>query len=166
MLRRFFGVSAVSLLALLAWGVLKSGITPGGALAYAAPAGKSKNSGEQRVPAYHPRPPHGRVPGTLDPKQFQDPIVRNAYAMAGQIREILYQQPCYCNCDKIDGHKSLLDCFRGTHGSICGICQQEAIYAYRGAQKGRDAAQIRASIVGGDWRSVDLTQYKSAPDSQ
>ena len=46
-------------------------------------------------PAYHAELPlKGALPRTLDPKQFQDPRVQAAYAMAAKIRGVLYQQPC------------------------------------------------------------------------
>jgi hypothetical protein len=84
------------------------------------------------------------------------------YALAAKVRPVLYQQPCYCYCDRHEGHKSLLDCFVGTHGTICDICQKEAVLSYQLTQKGKTPAQIRAAIVHGDWRAVDLNPYMAA----
>jgi hypothetical protein len=109
--------------------------------------------------AYALKPP---FPATLDPKQFPDALNRNVYALAAKVRPILYQQPCYCYCDRHEGHKSLLDCFVGTHGSICDICQKEAVLSYQLTQKGKTPAQIRAAIIHGDWKAVNLNPYMAA----
>jgi Protein of unknown function with PCYCGC motif len=114
---------------------------------------------DQGVPSYHAfalKPP---FPATLDPKQFPDALNRNVYALAAKIRPVLYQQPCYCYCDRHAGHKSLLDCFESTHGSECDICQKEAVLSYQLTQKGKSATQIRAAIIRGDWRAVNLNPY-------
>ena len=111
------------------------------------------------IPSYHAyvlKPP---FPATLDPKQFPDALNRNVYALAAKIRPVLYQQPCYCYCDRHEGHKSLLDCFAGTHGSVCDVCQKEAVLSYHLTQKGKTPAQIRAAIIRGDWKSLDMNPY-------
>jgi hypothetical protein len=36
----------------------------------------------------------------------------------------------------------------------------EGIFAYEQTQKGKSPAKIRAAIIHGDWRRVDLTAYK------
>ena len=113
-------------------------------------------SADLGIPSYHAyalKPPY---PATLDPKQFPDALNRNVYALAAKIRPVLYQQPCYCYCDRHAGHKSLLDCFRSTHGAECDICQKEAVLSYQLTQKGKTPAQIRDAIIRGDWRAVDL----------
>jgi uncharacterized protein with PCYCGC motif len=115
--------------------------------------------GEMGIPSYHAyalKPPY---PATLDPKQFPDALNRNVYALAAKVRPVLYQQPCYCYCDRHAGHKSLLDCFAGTHGAECDICQKEAVLSYQLTQKGKTPAQIRAAIIHGDWRAVNLIPY-------
>jgi hypothetical protein len=112
------------------------------------------------VPAYHARPPQGELPPTLDPELFPQPLVQNAYAVAAKIKKTLYQQPCYCHCDRGQGHTSLLDCFASKHGSGCGTCIYEDLYAFEQSAKGRSAAQIRAGIIKGEWKSVDATKYQ------
>ena len=114
------------------------------------------------VPSYHAYALKPPFPATLDPKRFPDALNRNVYALAAKIRPVLYQQPCYCYCDRHAGHKSLLDCFVGTHGSECDICQKEAVLSYQLTQKGKTPAQIRAAIIRGDWRAVDLNPYVAA----
>jgi hypothetical protein len=118
------------------------------------------------VPSYHAYALKPPFPATLDPKQFPDALNRNVYALAAKVRPVLYQQPCYCYCDRHEGHKSLLDCFVGTHGTICDICQKEAVLSYQLTQKGKTPAQIRAAIIRGDWKSVDLNPYMSATSSR
>jgi hypothetical protein len=119
------------------------------------------SSSQAEVPAYHAGPPKGPLPQTLDPALFSDPSTRNTYGMAARVKKILYQQPCYCYCDRNEGHKSLLDCFVGDHAAACAICKKEAIYAYEQARRGKTAGQIRAGIEKGGWYGIDLNKYES-----
>jgi Protein of unknown function with PCYCGC motif len=121
---------------------------------------------DQGVPSYHAYALKPPFPPTLDPKQFPDALNRNVYALAAKIRPVLYQQPCYCYCDRHSGHKSLLDCFASTHGAECDICQKEAVLSYQLTQKGKTPAQIRAAIIRGDWRSVNMNPYMAAASSR
>ena len=123
-------------------------------------ASSSQSASDDAVPAFHAQPPVGELAATMDPGLFTDPVVQNAYAVAGKVKKTLYQQPCYCHCDRSQGHKSLLDCFASKHGAGCGTCIYEDFYAYEQSQKGRSAAQIRASIIKGDWKTVDATKYQ------
>ena len=116
---------------------------------------------DQDVPAYHEGLAKAKLPGVSDPKRFDNPLVRNAYRLAGRVRKILYQQPCYCYCDRHHGHGSLLDCYAGDHASICGVCLKELFYVHEQNSKGESAAQIREGIIGGEWKAVDLEKYKS-----
>ena len=111
------------------------------------------------VPAYHAEPPKGPLPDTLDPAQFLDAQTRNIYTLAAKVKPILYQEPCYCGCDKEVGHKSLLDCFTDFHGAHCILCKKEAAFTYSESQQGKTAAQIRKEIMDGKWKEVDLTKY-------
>ncbi len=118
------------------------------------------------IPSYHAYALKPPFPATLDPKKFPDMLNQNVYALAAKIRPVLYQQPCYCYCDRHEGHKSLLDCFVGTHGSECDVCQKEAVLSYQLTQKGKTPMQIRAAIIRGDWRSVNLNPYMAAASSR
>jgi hypothetical protein len=120
----------------------------------------SANAKKSAVPAYHASPPSGSLPATIDLKQFGDAVTQNIYALAAQVKEVLYQEPCYCGCDKEAGHKSLLDCYVDRHGSFCDICKKEAVYTYVQTKKGETAAQIRKEIIEGKWKDVDLTKYE------
>ncbi|HET8921498.1 MAG TPA: CYCXC family (seleno)protein [Candidatus Acidoferrum sp.] len=116
---------------------------------------------EEAVPAFHSKAPQGELPATINPDLFTDPVVQNAYTVAAKIKKTLYQQPCYCHCDRSHGHTSLLDCFTSKHGSVCGTCVYEDFYSYEQSRKGKIAAQIRAGIIKGEWQSVDVTPYRS-----
>jgi hypothetical protein len=124
-------------------------------------ASRAQNAAEP-VPAFHTSVPQGRLPDTVSPAEFSDVVVQNAYILASRVKKVLYQQPCYCHCDRSQGHTSLLDCFASKHGSECGVCMREAIYSYEQSHKGKTAAQIRAGIERGEWRDVDMSKY-SAP---
>jgi hypothetical protein len=111
------------------------------------------------VPAFHATPPHDPLPATLDPSLFPDILNQNIYALAAKEKKILYQQPCYCRCDREVGHKSLLDCYVDRHASVCATCKMEAVFAYQESRKGKSAAEIRQEIMDGKWRNVDLSSY-------
>lgn len=126
------------------------------------PSGKttSQSAPDEQVPAFHVQAPQGELPATVNPELFTDPVVQNAYTVAARIKKTLYREPCYCHCDRSQGHGSLLDCFASKHGAGCNICIAEDFYAYEQSRNGRTAAQIRAGIIRGEWESVDLTKYQ------
>src|SRR5690348_1566695 len=68
---------------------------------------------------------------------------------------VLHQQPCYCYCDRM-GHNSLHSCFENTHGAQCSTCLKELYYSYQQSKKGKTASQIRAGIIKGDRKQIDL----------
>jgi hypothetical protein len=113
------------------------------------------------VPAFHSSVPAGPLPATLSPSLFTEPVAQNAYSIAARIKRILYQEPCYCHCDRSQGHGSLLDCYVSKHAAVCGICEREDFYAYEQSRKGKTGAQIRDGIERGDWQGVDMTKYES-----
>lgn len=134
--------------------------TPGHAL----PA--QSRSAKARVPPYHASPPRGRLPQVLPWTEFTgNPFAENAYCFAAKIRPVLYQQPCYCPCRRDLGHTCLLDCFTlpDKHAAICATCLQEAIFAYRQTMTGADAKTIRAEIIKGEWKKVNLQEYTRPP---
>src|SRR5258705_13626617 len=122
-------------------------------------ANSPQSAADEAVPAYHARPPQGALPATMNPELFPDPVVQNAYAIAAKIKKTLYQQPCYCHCDRSQGHGSLLDCFASRHGAGCDICQKEDFYSYEQTRKGKTPGQIREGIIKGEWQKVDTTKY-------
>jgi Protein of unknown function with PCYCGC motif len=129
----------------------------------AAPANAPSKPAQADIPAYHSARPHDPLPETLDPKQFPDAETQNIYALAAKEKTVLYQQPCYCRCDKEVGHKSLLDCYVDTHAAHCILCKKEAVFAYTETQAGKTAAQIRKEIMDGKWKDVDLSTYDTLP---
>lgn len=118
---------------------------------------------EEPVPAFHSELPPGPLPQTLDPSHFDNAVVKNAYHVASKVKKVLYQQPCYCHCDRSQGHGSLLDCFVSKHASMCDICIREDFYAYEQTRKGKTPAQIRGGIRRGEWQNVDITRYEQYP---
>ncbi len=119
--------------------------------------------GQEPVPAYHSQLPAGPLPGTLDPAYFEDSIVKNSYRVAARVKKALYKQPCYCHCDRSQGHGSLLDCFVSKHAAMCDICIREDFYAYEQTKKGKSPEKIREGIMRGDWQKVDLAKYQTYP---
>ena len=117
------------------------------------------------VPAYHPAPPaKGEVLGRLlTPEEVQiapgskyEAMQRHAFALAARIPKVLYQQPCYCYCDRAMGHKSLHSCYEGQHAAICSACLKELYYSYVMTKQKKTPEQIRQGIVAGEWQSIDL----------
>jgi hypothetical protein len=121
----------------------------------------TQDAGKDPVPAYHSEVPAGPMPATLAPETFTDVSVQNAYALAAKIKKVLYQQPCYCYCDRHAGHGSLLDCYTGKHAAECGVCLREGLYAYEQTKKGKTPTQIREGIEKGEWKTVDMTKYQT-----
>src|ERR1700733_9261190 len=117
---------------------------------------------DEGIPAYNAGPPPKgtRGPPILPTSELwgadaQNVYQRHAYELAAKIPAVLYQQPCYCYCDRM-GHNSLHSCFEGTHGAQCSTCLKELYYSYQQHQKGKTAAQIRAGIIKGEWKQIDL----------
>jgi hypothetical protein len=118
---------------------------------------------EGGVPAYHVGPPakDADLPPLLAREQLwganaQYAFQGHAYELAAKIPNVIYQQPCYCYCDRGMGHKSLRSCFEGTHGAQCSVCLREVYYSYSQHQKGKTPAQTRQGIMKGEWKQVDL----------
>jgi hypothetical protein len=114
------------------------------------------------VPAYNAGPPPKgtKLPAILTKADLwgsdaQYPFQTHAYELAAKVPNLLHQQPCYCYCDRM-GHNSLHSCFENTHGAQCSTCLKELYYTYEQHRKGKTAAQIRAGIIKGDWKQIDL----------
>ena len=113
------------------------------------------------IPAYNVAAPAKGGPAVMSGAQltgeyFAHPYQVTAYKMAAKIPGVLYQEPCYCRCDREMGHKSLHSCFEGTHGAACSTCMKEAVFSYNETKKGKTPAAIRAEIERGMWMNVDL----------
>ena len=114
------------------------------------------------VPAYNAGPPPKgtKLPAILTKADLwgqdaQYAFQTHAYELAAKIPNVIHQQPCYCYCDRM-GHNSLHSCFENTHGAQCSTCLKELYYTYEQHRKGKTAAQIRAGIIKGEWKQVDL----------
>jgi type II secretory pathway pseudopilin PulG len=82
---------------------------------------------------------------TLDPNLFVGDV-KKAYQIAERSPALLAQLHCYCGCDRTDGHKNLLDCYRDTHGSHCAVCTNEALEAEKLAAQGMPVEKIRDAL--------------------
>jgi hypothetical protein len=125
-------------------------------------AGWAMPQEEAKVPAFNAGPPPKgtKLPPILTKADLwgqnaQYPYRTHAYELAAKIPNVLHQQPCYCYCDRM-GHNSLHSCFEGTHGAECSTCLKELYYTYQQNQKGKTPAQIRAGIIKGEWKQLDL----------
>jgi len=114
------------------------------------------------VPAYNAGPPPKgtKLPPLLATSELwgadaQNIYQRHAYELAAKIPNVLHQQPCYCYCDRM-GHNSLHSCFESTHGAQCATCLKELYYSYQQHKNGKTAGQIRAGIIKGEWKQIDL----------
>jgi hypothetical protein len=121
--------------------------------------------------AYHNEPPTGAPPATLDPGQFTgDKSAFVAYSIAARIPDLLYQEPCYCPCDRMENHQSLLDCYTSMHAKTCHACQVEVFFIYQQFKAGKTAAEIREAMAKGDvWKlnykvygETHYSEYKQA----
>jgi hypothetical protein len=166
MIRRALIMAVVSSVAFAAFGA--SSLRAQNSSAQDPPAAPSPVSKvpKQPVPAFHADPPKDPLPDTLDPAQFLDAQTRNIFTLAAKVKPILYQQPCYCGCDKEVGHKSLLDCFTDFHGAHCILCKKEAVFTYSESQLGKTAAEIRKEIIDGKWKQVELSDYDTLPPAK
>jgi len=115
------------------------------------------------VPAYHPGPRKKgeQLPSILGGLDLSGPSFKNlfqvrAYELAAKIPNVIYQQPCYCRCDRSVGHKSLHSCFESVHGAHCAACMKELFYTYEQNKSGKTAAQIREGIIKSEWEKIDL----------
>ena len=127
-----------------------------------------QSESDQGVPHFNAAPPAKGA--KLDPILTKDqlwgdnaqyPYQTHAYELAAKIPDVIYQQPCYCYCDRGMGHNSLHSCFSGTHGAQCGTCLKELYYTYTMHKQGKTAGQIRAGIIKGEWKQVDLATAAS-----
>jgi len=136
-------------------------------MSFATPWATSQQD-QDRVPAFHqaPPPPSDKLAPILGKEQLwggndQFPFQARSYEVAGKISSILYQQPCYCYCDRM-GHKSLRSCFETTHGSQCSTCMKEVFYSYQMSKQHKSASQIRKGIIAGEWKNINLESAPSA----
>jgi hypothetical protein len=131
-------------------------------LAVSAPWANSEQD-SAGVPAFHHGPPPAgtNLPPILGKEAlaaegYAQPLQSHAYELAAKIPGVIYQQPCYCYCDRSHGHKSLHSCFESTHGALCGTCMAEVFYSYRMSKQHKSAAEIRNGIIAGEWKQIDL----------
>jgi hypothetical protein len=107
----------------------------------------SSAASKVRVPAHFTEaPPLASLNPTLSPADFTG-NVKKAYQVAKEIPQTLAQLPCFCNCDRSVGHKSLHSCFEDEHAAGCGICTDSALIASELKQQGKSDAEIRDKLI-------------------
>lgn len=107
----------------------------------------SHTSRPARVPAFQTAAVAKDLGPTLAPNKFTGKT-RDAYRVAKQIPATLAQLPCYCECDRGFGHKSLHSCFEDDHASQCAVCVDEALLAYQlQTQNKMTPEQVRQRII-------------------
>ncbi len=100
-----------------------------------------------RVPAYQTVSQIDDLPQTLPSEKFIGKT-REAYRVAKEIPETLAQLPCYCECDRGFGHKSLHSCYVDDHASQCAVCVDEALLAYKLQKEDKlTPEQVREKII-------------------
>ena len=105
------------------------------------------SSREARVPAFQTAAASRDLGPTLAPDKFIGKT-RDAYRVAKQIPATLAQLPCYCECDRGYGHKSLHSCFEDDHASHCAVCVDEALLAYQLQTENKmTPEQVRQRII-------------------
>jgi len=119
-------------------------------------------SADMEVPHFNSAPPvkSDKLPAILTKDQLwgnnaTHPYQIHAYELAAKIPAVLHQQPCYCYCDRM-GHNSLHSCYENTHGARCATCLKELYYSFQQHKAGKTATQIRAGIIKGEWKQIDL----------
>lgn len=129
-------------------GVTKDGHEHGGpTVAAQSTAAQAGNQTKPRIPAYQLAAEARNLAPTLAASQFVGKT-REAYEVAKEIPQTLAQLPCYCECDKAFGHKSLHTCFVDDHASHCAVCVDEALLAYKlQKDQGLKPEQVREKIV-------------------
>jgi len=77
-----------------------------------------------------------------------NPRVRDAYAVARRVPDVLDKLPCHCGCMSNEiRHTSNLDCFRTAHGETCPACVQTALHADRMVRNGESIDNIRRFLT-------------------
>jgi hypothetical protein len=98
-----------------------------------------------RMPPYFENPDSEPLAPTLDPA-IVPASAKAGYLIAQKKPKLLAQLPCFCYCDRF-GHKSLHDCYSGTHAAECDVCLNEAIEADQMSNQGMSPQAIRSVIV-------------------
>ena len=100
----------------------------------------------QAPPAAQASPDVAGVNRVLDPLQFADPRVRQAYQAAKEYAHVLESIYCYCRCKENINHRALVECFESDHGAHCDVCMNEAIIAARMTKDGKTPTEIQKAI--------------------
>jgi hypothetical protein len=118
------------------------------------------------IPAFYQKPPSNARSifraSQLSGEHSKESYQITTYREAEELASFLYQLPCYCRCDRHEGHKSLHSCFETAHGSGCRTCMKEVAFAFEMKKMGKSAHEVRSEIEKGEWQTISLEtqQYK------
>src|SRR5688572_32972755 len=98
----------------------------------------------------HPKPRAGITSARVlhaDQLRGVDGDVVKIFNMVREIPQVVDGIYCYCGCDEMPDHYSLLSCYEGeAMAQGCVICQGEGRMVYDLHKKGKTLEQIRAAI--------------------
>ncbi|HEY9716407.1 MAG TPA: PCYCGC motif-containing (lipo)protein [Trichormus sp.] len=69
-----------------------------------------------------------------------------AYEAARKIPRLCCKLFCYCGCDQINGHTTLLECFTNENCADCQTCDEEVIQALRLSKEGKSLKETQEYI--------------------
>jgi len=82
-----------------------------------------------------------------------------AYAAAKQMPDICCKLFCYCGCDQVHGHSSLLECFITDHTVDCPTCRREVLLALQLKKQRKTIGEIQRAV---DQQSAKDYPFKNA----
>ncbi|MDH5560687.1 MAG: PCYCGC domain-containing protein [Deltaproteobacteria bacterium] len=99
-------------------------------------------SGKHRVLLSNSEYRFRETKSVMNPMAYRASKQIRAYSVAKKHPKVMDHIYCFCGCSKTIRHKSLLSCFTDNHGSMCGICQDQAIMAAEMAEDGKSMIEI------------------------
>jgi len=124
-----------------------------------------RSAADEAVPAYHAQAPQENVPAKMIPIFFTDtPSCRTLTQWRQKSKRRFTNRALLLlfNCDRSSRPTTICGLLCQQHGSGCGTCIYEDFLHFEQLGKGKTAAQIRAAIIKGEWKSVDATKYISS----
>jgi hypothetical protein len=111
----------------------------------------AKNTAAPAAVAAGPQPATDKERAAYTGKPVMDPSIVSGmaamgYAAAKAAPEVMSKLFCYCGCDETDKHSALIDCFTGTHGVDCHICQEEAVLGLKMFRDGASIPEIQKRV--------------------
>ena len=82
---------------------------------------------------------------------YDSALSLKSYKLAVKDADMLFSIPCYCDCGRASGHRSLHDCFFkdagfNDHASGCEVCGLEMVDVAKWQGEGKSLKEIRGLI--------------------